>query len=402
MLASPQRGTALAEPVAAPEPDLTHAVSRRVMYPAVVGRPSAQPAPAKAGPVTAKPAPTVPAKKAAKPRVEWVDIAKGMTIVMVVLLHAVNMLVTKDLAPDFWRTVNGALQPIRMPLFFVASGLFAQGMVSMTWPKMLRSRVAHLFYLYALWLVIFFAVHNVLPAEVRHGGYATFSSVINGLYLPNSALWFIYGLAVFAVTAKLILKLPITVQLGIALGLNVYSQYFPVVSWSWNNLAEYFVYFLLGLHARTIIIKISNRNTVLWIAGAAALYAGAYYVLGGATPIDVPGLQVMISTAGLLAGVLVASRLVGTWFGGVLNTIGRNTLPVYLMLDIMISILVYALVKMTVVSSLTAVQVIAPLLVVIGTVVLALYVHKALIAMRLIWLFELPARLRGTAVKAPS
>lgn len=370
MLASPGKGTALARP----EAGLTEQTS-------------------------APGAKATPGTRAPKTRVEWVDIAKGMTIVLVVLLHAANMLVTKDMAPEFWIKVNGVLQPIRMPLFFVASGLFAQGMISMAWPKMLRSRVAHLYYLYALWLVVFFAIHNALPAEVRHDGYATLGNIVNGLYLPNSALWFIYGLAVFAVAAKLLSRIPVPMQLGLALALNIYAQYFPVVSWSWNNLAEYFLYFLLGLHARTLIITLSKRNSLLWVTGAAAAYGLTYYILKEAMPVGVPALKVLLTTAGLAAGVLVASRLVGTWLGGLLNTVGKNTLPVYLMLDIMIALLVFGLIKLTVLSSLPAFQVVAPIAVTIGAVILALYLHKLLTAMRLTWLFELPPRLRGTAAK---
>ncbi|MCW4355884.1 acyltransferase family protein [Hoyosella sp. YIM 151337] len=393
MLASPQKGTALAGSVAVSEPRPSGAGSAPEVAGARLLDDRQPPTRAATHHVAAK---------GKQPRVQWVDIAKGMTIVLVVLLHAVNMLVTKDLAPDFWRTINGVLQPIRMPLFFVASGLFAQGMIAMTWPKMLRSRVAHLFYLYALWLVVFFAVHNVLPAEVRHDGYATLANIVSGLYIPNSALWFIYGLAVFAVAAKLITKLPVAVQLGVAVALNIYSQYFPVVSWSWNNLAEYFVYFLLGLHLRTVIIRISNRNTLLWISASVALYAGIYYLLKEALPVGVPGLKVVLTTAGLVAGVLVASRLAGTWFGGLLNTVGKNTLPVYLMLDIVIAILVYGLIKVPIVAELPALQLATPALVVIATIMLALYLHKALVAMRLTWLFELPPKLRGTAPKGPA
>ncbi|GGC62915.1 acyltransferase family protein [Hoyosella rhizosphaerae] len=331
-----------------------------------------------------------------KTRVEWVDIAKGLTIVLVVLLHVVDMLVRRDMTPEVWRTINGYLQPVRMPLFFVASGLFAQGMIAMAWPTMLRSRVAHLFYLYMLWLVVFFAVHNVLPQEVSHGGYASWQNIVGGIYMPNSALWFIYGLAVFAVAAKLMSKLPLWVQFSAAIALSVFSQYYTIVHWSWNNLAEYFVYFLLGLHARSVIIKVSNRNSVPWVLAAIAAYAAVFAVLRG-TSIDVPGMKIVLTTFGLLAGVLVASALVRTWLGEMLNKVGRNTLPVYLMLDILIAVLVFGLMKTPIVGGLVVVQFIAPVVLTVATVMLALYVHKALMAARLTWLFELPPKLRGTA-----
>ncbi|WP_235900703.1 acyltransferase family protein [Lolliginicoccus suaedae] len=339
-------------------------------------------------------------KRSARRRIEWVDIAKGTSIILVVILHSANLLVSKGLAPEVWYTINSYLQPVRMPLFFVASGLFAQGMVAMAWPRMLRSRIAHLMYLYTLWLVIFLGVHNVLPSDVRHEGYASWMNVVGGLYMPNSALWFIYGLAVFAVAAKAMTRLPLWVQLGAAVALNVYSQYQPVVSWSWNNLAEYFIYFLLGLHARSLIITVSRRTALPWIAASIAAYAAMYSMLADADA-GAQGLTIVLTTFGLAAGVLVSAAVVGTPVGEVLNKVGRTTLPVYLMLDMFIALLGYVVIKLSIINELLVVQAIAPLAVAAGTVVLALYAHKILLALRLNWLFELPPRLRGTAIRKP-
>ncbi|WP_278315467.1 acyltransferase family protein [Lolliginicoccus levis] len=356
----------------------------------------AQLAPPPAASPATEPVGVATTKRPARQRIEWVDIAKGTSIILVVILHAANMLISKDLAPDFWYTINSYLQPVRMPLFFVASGLFAQGMIAMAWPRMLRSRIAHLMYLYTLWLVIFLGVHNVLPSDVRHEGYASWTNVIGGLYLPDSALWFIYALAVFAVVAKAINRLPLWLQLGAAVALNVYSQYQPVVSWSWNNLAEYFIYFLLGLHARSLIITVSRRTALPWIAAALAAYAAMYSMLADAGS-GAQGLTIILTTFGLAAGVLVSAAVVGTPVGEVLNKVGRTTLPVYLMLDMFIALLGYVLIKLSIINELLVVQAIAPLAVAAGTVVLALYAHKILLALRLNWLFELPPRLRGTA-----
>ncbi|WP_225443782.1 acyltransferase family protein [Lolliginicoccus lacisalsi] len=334
--------------------------------------------------------------RTARQRVEWVDIAKGTSIILVVLLHAANLLISKGFAPEVWETINSYLQPIRMPLFFVASGLFAQGMIAMAWPRMLRSRIAHLMYLYTLWLVVFLGVHNLLPSDVRHEGYASWMNVVGGLYMPNSALWFIYGLAVFAVAAKAMSRLPLWLQLGAAVALNIYSQYQPVVSWSWNNLAEYFIYFLLGLHARSLIISVSRRTALPWIAASIAAYAAMYYLLADAGS-GTQGLTIILTTFGLAAGVLVSAAVVGTPVGGILNTVGRTTLPVYLMLDMFIAMLGYVFIKLAIINELLVVQAVAPLALAAGTVAAALYAHKLLLALRLNWLFELPPRLRGTA-----
>lgn len=341
------------------------------------------------------------AAKPVKQRVDWVDLAKGLTITLVVLLHAVGMLVRKDLTPEFWTTINGYLQPIRMPLFFAASGLFAQGMISMAWGKMLRSRVAHLFYLYMVWLLLFFVAHNVLPADVRHGGYAKFEAVIRGTYLPSSALWFIYGLAVFAIVAKLISRFPLVVQFGCAIALSVsaYGRYgfFSDIGFGWRNMAMYFVYFLLALHAREVVVAFSRLANGWRVLAAVGVYSAVYFPIVMFNVVDTRELRVVVTTAGLGLGVLVAAWLVGTKLGNVFQLIGTRTLPVYVMMDILIAVVVYVLLQVPGLTSLLAVQVMLPILVTVTVVALALGVHKVLLLGRMDFLFELHPRLRGTA-----
>ncbi|GGC63551.1 acyltransferase family protein [Hoyosella rhizosphaerae] len=341
-----------------------------------------------------------------KPRVEWVDLAKGLTITLVVLLHAVGMLVRKDLSPDFWRDINAFLQPIRMPLFFVASGLFAQGMLAMSWTTMLRSRVAHLAYLYVVWLMMFFIAHNLLPSEVRHGGYAKFENVIRGLWMPSSALWFIYGLAVFAIVAKLIYKLPLSVQFSFAIVLSIaaYGRYgvFSDVGFGWRNLGMYFVYFLLAVHARPLIVKFSQLSNIWRIGIALGIYAAVYFPIVKFAVFDARELRLIVTTVGLGLGVLVATWLVGSHLGNIFQSIGTRTLPVYVMMDILIAIVVYGLLQVPMLTGLPGVGIVLPLVVTAAVVALALQGHSLLLKARMNFLFELHPRIRGVAPKPES
>lgn len=354
------------------------------------------PAPSVRASADATPAPVT---KVASARVDWVDLAKGLTITLVVLLHAVGMLVRKDLTPEFWRDINAFLQPIRMPLFFAASGLFAQGMIAMTWQRMLRSRVAHLFYLYMVWLLVFFAVHNVLPAEVRHGGYAKFEAVIRGTYLPSSALWFIYGLAVFAIVAKLISRLPVSVQFGLAVALSVaaYGRYgfFADLGFGWRNMAMYFVYFLLALHAKELVIAFSRLSNGWRVLAAVGAYLAVYLPIVKFSVFEMRELRLLVTTVGLGLGVLVAAWLAGTFAGKAFQSVGTRTLPVYVMMDILIAIVVYVLLQVPVFTALPGVGAVLPIAVTVAVVILALTAHRVLTAARMDFLFELHPRVRG-------
>ncbi|OLT01017.1 hypothetical protein BJF90_06940 [Pseudonocardia sp. CNS-004] len=100
-------------------------------------------------------------------RLEWVDAAKGMSILLVVAHHAVWFLQHSGQAPAAVVMANEALASLRMPLFFLASGLLAAGPLAAPWRVVLHKRVAFFLYLYAIWTIIrftFFA--TVVPPEV--------------------------------------------------------------------------------------------------------------------------------------------------------------------------------------------------------------------------------------------
>ena len=66
----------------------------------------------------------------------WPDVAKGICILLVVLHHIAGkqygIVVPAGLgqAEDAWLWITAALKPIRMPLYFVVSGLVATSSVA--------------------------------------------------------------------------------------------------------------------------------------------------------------------------------------------------------------------------------------------------------------------------------
>ncbi len=65
-------------------------------------------------------------------------------------------------APPVWNDVDVVLRPLRMPLFFAISGLFAAGALTRPWRVTLRPRVVQNLYLHVLWLLIGFAVSTAV------------------------------------------------------------------------------------------------------------------------------------------------------------------------------------------------------------------------------------------------
>src|SRR6201992_2444248 len=138
----------------------------------------------------------------AEARIDWVDYAKGICIVMVVMMHSVLGVELAAGQTGFMHVVVAFAKPFRMPDFFLISGLFLSLVIDRDWRTYLDRKVVHFAYFYVLWVTIQFGF--------KAPGFAAESSWshVATLYLesfiePFGTLWFIYLLPVFFVVIKL-------------------------------------------------------------------------------------------------------------------------------------------------------------------------------------------------------
>ena len=69
-----------------------------------------------------------------KQHVDWVDLTKGLTILLVVVMHSING-VEKYLGSEGWmHPILTYATPFRMPVFFAVAGLFAARAIVKEWP----------------------------------------------------------------------------------------------------------------------------------------------------------------------------------------------------------------------------------------------------------------------------
>ena len=92
--------------------------------------------------------------QAIQSRLDWVDVAKGVCIVLVVLMHA-TLGVEKAVGSEtsLHAFIDWA-RPFRMPDFFLISGLFLAARIDRPWRSYLDTKVVHFAYFYVLWLTI--------------------------------------------------------------------------------------------------------------------------------------------------------------------------------------------------------------------------------------------------------
>ncbi|WP_375462713.1 acyltransferase family protein [uncultured Methylobacterium sp.] len=272
-------------------------------------------------------------------RLAWVDVAKGICILLVVMMHSTLGTGEAMGGEGFLHTVVTFAKPFRIPDFFLLSGLFVGRVIDRDWRLFADRRVVHFAYFYGLWVIIqSLAKYPAIVGDAGPGAFA--AHLLHALVEPYSTLWFIYLLAVFSVVTKLLRRVPAAVLLAGAALLQVV----PVATSSY--LAEEFcaryVYFVAGYLFAGRIFALAGwvaRNPAPAVA-ALGLWAGIETWLAF-TPASLPGyptlaslplLSLILGGAGALA--IVAAASLATRAGGpmtaALRTCGSRSIVIYL------------------------------------------------------------------------
>src|SRR5882762_1387140 len=226
--------------------------------------------------VTERPAPSAPA------RVDWVDYAKGICIVMVVMMHSVLGVEKAADQTGFMHLVVMFAKPFRMPDFFLISGLFLSVVIERDWRTYLDRKVAHFAYFYLLWVTIQFGFKA--PSLATESGWGQ----VGLLYLesfiePFGTLWFIYLLPIFFVVTKLTRNVP---PLAIWMFAAALETMHPATGWTAiDEFCARFVYFYSGYLLADYVFALSDRvraRPMLAVAGLAlwALINGGLVAIG--------------------------------------------------------------------------------------------------------------------------
>ena len=358
--------------------------------------------------------PTAPTDRVATPtgRLVWADAAKGLCIVLVVLHH----LTTKHydlLVPDgtlvdgFWLTLTDALRPVRMPLFFLISGMFAAGAVRRPWRDVVRRKVATPYYLYVVWLpihAVLFSVLTVLPMNRTR----SWTELAGDLLLASTGLWYLYALALYFVLAKLLLPLDPRLLLAGAAAASASASLLPIVAANRESLLQHFVFFLVGVLAPGLagrVVRLPGRHVTTALAAGSVLVAVAAARAGVPQSIT----TLLVSVLGVpLAIRLVAAACASTRFARAAGALGRQTLPVYVLHVPLLALVHHLVVQVPALRALPeapaapVVLAVYPLLATALVTAGCLALHTVLDRVGLGVLFRLPAPSLPTGPKVPN
>jgi len=342
---------------------------------------------------------TIEARSAARAggRIDWVDYAKGICIVMVVMMHSVLGVEAAAGQTGFMHALVAFAKPFRMPDFFLISGLFLAVVIDRNWRIYLDRKVIHFAYFYMLWVTVQFGFKA--PSLAAQTGW----SQVGWLYLqsfiePFGTLWFIYLLPIFFVVTKLSRRLP-----PVAVWFAAAALEMTHVTTGWTVIDEFcarFVYFYCGYLLADFVFALSDRarsHPALAGAGLAtwALVNGSLVESGLS---EWPIVSLALGMAGAFAIVVSGTLLARMRWLNVLRYCGEHSIVIYLAFFLPMAATRTLLLRSGLLPDIGTVSLIVTLAGIAGS----LLIWKAALALGANFLFERPEAFWIASKKAGS
>ncbi|MGH6682430.1 MAG: acyltransferase family protein, partial [Pseudolabrys sp.] len=274
-------------------------------------------------------------------RLSWVDSAKGLSIILVVMMYSAYNTGQYTGEVGFLHYLIGFATPFRMPEFFLISGLFLSQVIARPWRPYADRRVVHYFYFYFLWAFIMIALKVGIFARApidmtRDLGLA--------IVEPYGVLWFIYLLGVFGLAVKLLWRFRVPFYVVVPLAAALQMAQIDSSSYVVTQFSAYFVFYYIGFIAAPLIFRIvhwAERHVVgalggliCWaITNGLLVFSPGYAVLPRETQMGFAGwppLHFALAVAGATALCVAGGLLSKLRFMDWLRWLGEHSLVVYL------------------------------------------------------------------------
>ncbi len=304
--------------------------------------------------------------RAAKPRVVWVDYAKGLSILFVVVYHVWNGIMTRShqiaTPVEWYEPINRAFEMMRMPLFFFVSGLFIGKSVQKPAGTFISDKIGAIAWPYLIWSCVHVGVTMLLAKVAKTTSEFDFAGLGYHLAIdPVAQFWFLYvlfmSLMLYFAMSKL--RLPVwgillagigllLVKLNVNLspvGFETSRYTISLAKWGpFYQLMNFFIYMALGAVLAPVLLKKLDRQSgwlMTFIAVVAivsitlAVWKGSPSLVSrdavrhaGSLRLPVGIIFALISVAGALCAAVLMSRARGFGF---VRTMGQFSLYIFVM-----------------------------------------------------------------------
>jgi uncharacterized membrane protein YcfT len=338
-----------------------------------------------------------------KPRIMWMDAARGLCVIAIVLMHfiiwAYRPNVGESIDVSIWNKFNGLFGAFRLPVLFAISGLLVSDRIRAGWGDRRNAvRVASSYYLYVVWLCIYGFISMFLPSDIP-GQISSVESLIRQLLLPRTILWFILALAVYVIVLTSLKRVPPAIVLtGLAL-LSILSIYLPGSNGGdlYLRVVYYAFFFAVGIYLRPALLYFATAGLWWKAVGAGFIFLVMRWA-GPALADDAltrMAIRFVRDGAAVFAGIAIVAMICrATPVGSALASIGRNTLPIFV-LQMPILWLIVSIPALSDALAVPALRSVAPLVGTTFIVLVSLGLHALMMRTPLRHLFKLPTRRLG-------
>ncbi len=200
-----------------------------------------------------------------KRRIEWVDIAKGITILLVVFGHGLQGIISSSHLTLFSKNsslvlVDKIIYGFHMPLFFFLSALFT-GFLYRRYQTVIIQKVKRLLVPYFVWSFIT-AFFMQIASKYTNAGLGIKDFILSPI-IPFSEYWFLYVLffifmlyllvkSIFSTKAKQIV-------LFIAIVLLIFKPIMPDI-WIMSKISQNLIFFAIGSYFFDIFVSKTKIN----------------------------------------------------------------------------------------------------------------------------------------------
>ncbi len=260
-------------------------------------------------------------------RAPWADFAKGLTIILVVMMHStlgVELALGKS---AFMGDLVTFARSFRMPLFFAISGVFAAAAINRSWLKFADAKLVHFAYFYVLWSVLQIGVRLALSGHGQHDiSWHQFALIPVS---PFGTIWFIYILPLFFLVARFCRALPpLLVFAGAAVISLLHTQSGWIVA---DAFTKYLVFFLGGLYAGPWIKAVAAwaKGKVLGVTGLCLAFGAANLQVMAWGQVEHPAFAFVMGLLGAITLVAFSGLIGHARMFLPVRYCGQNSLAIY-------------------------------------------------------------------------
>lgn len=271
-----------------------------------------------------------------RPRTAWVDNAKGMAIMMVVVCHTINGLILAGILHrpvPVWAFLNDFFYTFQVPVFFLVSGLFAQRSLAKYGSRdFLKRKVGTLLYPYVVWQSIQIVLMIIAEGWANH--LTDFRQLLLTPVLPYMQYWFLYVLFLVGAVYVALEKAGFSTRWMLVISLLMYAVSWIPVHIPWPPLVftlRHFFYFSLGLSLSRVLLTNSISDQIPTASGIlfGVILLGitaclVHFGWGYTSPLRILG-----ATTGMAGVVFLSFALPRIPGAGIISRVGVRSLEIY-------------------------------------------------------------------------